>query len=411
MEKAEAVKLLEDLIIEQNNQKSRGLNNYNIMTAIRKANAEVGMHSNFIISLLDVDGEHYQGNLFVKLFIKHVLLIDDFGKSIKAKAEESTSKNRRIDFIIDSDDYFIGIEMKIDANDGKNQMYDYYRFLCEEKKKKVKMYYLTIDGKKASKESLKSPDCSKESLSEDDYNIISFKTHILNWLVACKEEVSNITNLNNAIGYYIEVVKQITSPKEDRSPIKSFEKLFLEKQNLYVFCDQKENFDFYKLDKNKQSIEAGFIKAKQKLYDNFYKKLLKDILKDDESLHYFRYIDHVTHPQIQLVLDKSYGINIFLNKNLDKLISIHINIAWAYNNEAKGNKQLHKALSELNYKLGEAQNIKKYFKNANQSIKGEKIDQNIPKSTIYNLFLKEEETIKWDIVILKEHIDSIKKVL
>lgn len=45
---------------EQEEQKKRGLNNYNVMSAIRKIHEEVGMHSNFIYSLLDNDKLNYQ---------------------------------------------------------------------------------------------------------------------------------------------------------------------------------------------------------------------------------------------------------------------------------------------------------------------------------------------------------------
>ena len=53
---------IENFKNEQQQQKLRGLNNYNIMGVLRKLHAEVGMHSNFIYSLLDIEGDHYQND-------------------------------------------------------------------------------------------------------------------------------------------------------------------------------------------------------------------------------------------------------------------------------------------------------------------------------------------------------------
>ncbi|QNM89354.1 hypothetical protein HOO34_06645 [Aliarcobacter cryaerophilus] len=44
---------------EQKKQKQRGLNDYNMVNVVRKENAEVGMHSNVIYSLINPQGLHY----------------------------------------------------------------------------------------------------------------------------------------------------------------------------------------------------------------------------------------------------------------------------------------------------------------------------------------------------------------
>ena len=72
----EKIKLFKE---EQKKQKQRGLNDYNMVNIVRKENAEVGMHSNVIYSLIDPNGLHYQDDLFLKIFIKDVLEINDFG--------------------------------------------------------------------------------------------------------------------------------------------------------------------------------------------------------------------------------------------------------------------------------------------------------------------------------------------
>ena len=127
------IKILKE---EQEKQKKRGLNDYNMVNVVRKESHEVGMHSNVIHSLIDHYGLHYQGDLFLKLFIKNVLDIkDDFGEILPVEREEVTVENRRIDFTIKSDKYFIGIEMKVDASDSNNQLFDYYEDLEKKAKK------------------------------------------------------------------------------------------------------------------------------------------------------------------------------------------------------------------------------------------------------------------------------------
>ena len=167
----EKIKLFKE---EQKKQKQRGLNDYNMVNVVRKENAEVGMHSNVIYSLIDPNGLHYQDDLFLKIFIKDVLEINDFGDILSVQAEESTNENRRVDFTIKSNNYYIGIEMKVDASDLENQISHYYDDLKEKASKdsnqEVIIYYLTKNGKDASLHSHN---------NEVKYRKISFEKHIL----------------------------------------------------------------------------------------------------------------------------------------------------------------------------------------------------------------------------------------
>jgi len=62
---------------EQNRQKQRGLNNYNILKSVLKISDEVRLHSRMIFSFLDINGDHYQSNLFLDKFLE-VLAIENF---------------------------------------------------------------------------------------------------------------------------------------------------------------------------------------------------------------------------------------------------------------------------------------------------------------------------------------------
>lgn len=266
---------IEEFKIEQQKQKVRGLNNYNIMNILRKPYEEVGLHSNFIYSLLDINGEHFQEDLFVNIFIKEVLKISNFGKVIEVKQEELTTQNRRIDFTIKSKKYYIGIEMKIYAKDQKHQIYDYYQDLKSKSKNKeiVQIYYLTLNGKEASKDSY------KNNGEEVSYKKISFQKDILNWLKKSKYEVQNITNLNNAIGYYIEVIEKLIGTYKNK--IMKLEDLFLSNKKLFQIAQEFyiENNITNNLEKE---ICIAYEKARERLTEQFFEKVLLDeIIKLD----------------------------------------------------------------------------------------------------------------------------------
>ena len=265
---------------EQNKQKQRGLNDYNMVNVVRKENAEVGMHSNVIYSLINPNGLHYQGDLFLKLFIKYVIEPEldlnneenykNFGEVFAVESEELTEYNRRIDFTIKSNNYYIGIEMKIDADDLDKQLFDYKKDLLNKVKKdkscaKVIIYYLTKDGKNAPKSSL----CDDKEENCISIKRVSFEDHILNWIDACQEEVRNITNLNQAFENYKTIVKKITNPYEGK--IMALEDELLKDEEKYKIA---------------RDISDAYIKAKKTKDNKIRKEFIDCIQKEISDLNY-----------------------------------------------------------------------------------------------------------------------------
>ncbi len=263
---------------EQNKQKQRGLNDFNILTAVRKPHAEVGMHSNFLYALLNPDGLHYQDDLFVNLFIKYVLKIDNFGKVTKVSMEEPTNENRRIDVTIQSESYSIGIEMKIYAGDQDKQIYDYYNFLNSKVEKinsqKVMIYYLTLDGKEPSKESL-------NGLNKLHYKNISFKKDILKWLQKCQYEIQNITNLNEAIKQYIDVIETLLGTYQ--SKITSLSSFIMQDKDIFTIAQQfymQNEKNILSLTSIQIDVIKAYEEAREIIAENFFtKKLVKFLRK------------------------------------------------------------------------------------------------------------------------------------
>ena len=316
---------------EQKKQKQRGLNDYNMVNVVRKENAEVGMHSNVIYSLINPQGLHYQDDLFLNKFITIVLgeKIENFGSILSVQAEELTFENRRIDFTIKSTNYYIGIEMKIDANDLNNQINDYEVDLITKAKNEnienVVIYYLTKDGKEAAQHSCK----------DVTYKRISFENHILNWIENCQKEVKNITNLNEAFENYKDIVKKITNKYEGRvmslknELLKNEEYFELAKQISEAFQEAK-NEKLCKL-KNKQiNLIIEIVEEKGLKFENhFPNNTAIDILSE----FLIRFIANDNGYLIQ-VFDKSgYGQDVDKLKKeviLKKLLNIDNRFKSAY---------------------------------------------------------------------------------
>ena len=311
----EKIKLFKE---EQKKQKQRGLNDYNMVNVVRKENAEVGMHSNVIYSLIDPNGLHYQDDLFLKIFIKDVLEINDFGDILSVQAEESTNENRRVDFTIKSNNYYIGIEMKVDASDLENQISHYYDDLKEKASKdsnqEVIIYYLTKNGKDASLHSHN---------NEVKYRKISFENHILNWIENCQKEVKNITNLNEAFENYKDIVKKITNKYKGR--VMLLEDELLKNEKYYELAREiSEAFQKAKYAKRIEKINS-IIKLLEQKNLSFINYLPKDVMIDILSELSIRVIVNEQGYLIQIFDKSGYGQDVDKLKKeviLKKLIEI-----------------------------------------------------------------------------------------
>ena len=311
---------------KQKKQKQRGLNDYNMVNVVRKENAEVGMHSNVIYSLIDPNGLHYQDDLFLQIFIKDVLEIHDFGDILSVNAEESTNENRRVDFTIKSSKYYIGIEMKIDAGDSDNQISHYFKDLEEKARKdsgqKVKIYYLTKNGK----------DASFHSHREIEYKKISFENHILQWIENCQKEVRNITNLNEAFENYKDIVKKITNKYKGK--VMLLEDEFLKNEEYFKLA--KEISEAYKkampeYRKKQINLIIEIVEEKNLQYVSYLPKnwTAIDILSELS----FRVIANENDYLIQIFDKEGYGQDVDKLKKeviLEKLINIDNRFKSAY---------------------------------------------------------------------------------
>jgi len=178
---------------------------FNVFYASGTAGKEL-MHENFIAELLNVDGSHKQGDIFLKLFLKEIGIENKNIQNPDIYTEYVIDNNRRIDIVIKpNNNLLIAIEIKIFARDQQNQIIDYYNYLKDEEKCNFELYYLTLFGNDASID-------SKDNLIIDkDYQLISFKYHILPWIEKCISKVAEIPFLRDALMQYKILLENLTN--------------------------------------------------------------------------------------------------------------------------------------------------------------------------------------------------------
>jgi hypothetical protein len=210
-----------------------GACNYNPHLAVRKKHEEVGLHSNFLYSLLNPQGDHFRGSYFLYSFLRAINAVDDSEETIKKLAgAKVTREKHKIDLLIEAEDHWYIIENKIYAADQPSQIARYiYRIEKIEKSTKndfikagkaykprgISVIYLTLSGYKPSKKSLSpckadgekvngwciaenSPDCNIPLL------LISYKK-IRAWCDECLVQ-NHVTN-SPALYYSIASYKQV----------------------------------------------------------------------------------------------------------------------------------------------------------------------------------------------------------
>ena len=133
--------------VEADRQRAMGKHDYNIFTLFHGFSDEVNLHSNFIASLLDPNGDHYKDDLFLKLFLE-TCGIDDFG--IDTSIATVFKEFKHIDIYISDGKKHIILENKVYAKDQPTQIARYIETIIQNKDaedKDIYVLYLHADGK------------------------------------------------------------------------------------------------------------------------------------------------------------------------------------------------------------------------------------------------------------------------
>ncbi len=223
-----------------------------------------------IHELLNPKGSHFQGDAYLRLFIDILKLkVTDFEfydeeyNTVSVRREECIpeNRNRRIDLVIETDESYIPIEVKIYAGDQNEQCKDY----CEKAKstkKRATMFYLTLDGSPPTPESI-------GDLNADDKKLIkpiSFRDEILIWLGKCLQhhETIKIAPIREILFQLIAVIRRLTNQMEVGQIMEISNILSESKINMKAAID----------------IEKCLIEAKKTMINKVFKAISEKIEKE-----------------------------------------------------------------------------------------------------------------------------------
>src|SRR5574344_1316123 len=220
-----------------------------------------------INELIDPIGSHKYGSKFLKLFFSDVLHYTElFTKSNDwlVYNEYVIDASRRIDILIESDkkDIKIPIEVKIFADDQRNQIDDYEAY-AKKFTSYSKIYYLTLDGKKPSEES-----CSVTT--DDDLELISFKNDIYFWLLDCLALIKSDGPLRETVVMFINNIKELTGRMEKEKAFKYLNTITDDEQ-LESLYELKSAADVYGVEEVKKIFDCVRKICIEKLKSNFPK--------------------------------------------------------------------------------------------------------------------------------------------
>ena len=250
---------------EADRQRAMGKHDYNIFTLFHNFSDEVNLHSNFIASLLDPNGDHYKGDLFLKLFLE-TCGIDDF--SIDTGRATVFKEFKHIDIYISDGKKHIILENKVYAKDQPTQIARYIEAIKKEGAEDEDIYvlYLHPDGKLPDNQSF--GDYHAKLLGENPsikFKVISYGKEILEWIDKCKNEVSNITDLNVFLSQYKDVIEMIYNRYKRIDEMEKAKLVEIFKENYTAASDIANNYQ----------------ETRKKIIDEFFENVKENLEKDE----------------------------------------------------------------------------------------------------------------------------------
>ena len=292
----DSVKLISDETIER--RKKSG-SEFNIFKILNLENKEVPI-VRFLLELLNPNGCHYQGDYFLKSFIRNALSIDEEkigdDELIKAKVrrEVSTIDNKRIDLTIETKSTYIGIEIKVYSHEHDHQLQFYSKELTRSSKHSY-LYYLTPFGEES------------EELDKNKYESMSFKDDIIPWLIEAKNGLDDtLIRLKLNLDQYICVLKNICGIETEETTMKVKDYILESEDNV----------------KCVKTLINALPKAQTQIMLNFFNGLKEELI--DHSIEFDKKIFSCNEEDIKKYYESQKrvwpSINIkFLDRQKDKI--------------------------------------------------------------------------------------------
>lgn len=206
---------------------------FNIFEILGIGHLEAATHSKFLGNLLNPQGSHSQGTLFLELFLGELGITTLNINNAKIELEKSIGKQGRLDiYITDSENTSIVIENKIYAGLQYRQLERYCEFLESEKTKNKHLLFLTLspydeDNKKSIAE------CIGEWAQIVKFKHISYQYEMLSWLEKCREKAVQLPLIRESLTQYIQTIKIRNNMNTTNNMIVELFNLSKEDSSLY----------------------------------------------------------------------------------------------------------------------------------------------------------------------------------
>ena len=241
--------------------------NFNVFSILDRERKEVTTHSAIIAELLNPQGAHSQGTLFLELFLKQLKPIIDVRNEhtrFKVRTEvfvfvPENEEKGFLDIVIESNnnDAYIVIENKIDTEDAEGQLKKYCEHIETIEKNKKVLLYLTPEGKNPIY--LTHYGKGKVALI-----CLSYKEFIAEWLDACIKEVPRIPQIRETLHQYQMTVKKLTGHPINRRYPMALKNILLKNKNYDLIPE----------------LETAISEVKGAFQHEFWKKLKERLVEE-----------------------------------------------------------------------------------------------------------------------------------
>ena len=192
---------------------------YNLFQVLNIQFLEARVHTPFLTNLLDVQGSHSQGPMFLYQFLKTIFqnnskLPNSFIKDYFLIKSEFKTSQGVIDIVINyrhprkEDQFIVIIENKVYAPDQETQILRYYNYATKTLKyndSQISIVYLKPYKRLPSEYSLPS-DVRNKLIEKGVLKLIGYTPEIINWLKECVNDIKS-EKLKQSITQYIDNLK------------------------------------------------------------------------------------------------------------------------------------------------------------------------------------------------------------
>lgn len=293
---------------------------FNIFSILHKPHDEVKLHSKFIYELMNPNGSHMQNNIFLKLFLDEIDLINEDELVVYRE-------KHNIDILVQSKDNAIIIENKIYTEDHSKQLSTYVNLLKDKgyKSENISLVYLTLFG-----------DEPNETKVKDIVKNISYEINIVRWLEKCIKEVSTIPTIRETIIQYLNLIKHLTNQSQIKGYIVDIKELLLKDNNLKLALDMQKSIVQAKID-----IHYTFWNSLQNMLNS---KELNFKFTSDNKDNNFKVATENYY--LKLKNKRNFGLEYQIDTNLVVFIEVNYRVFYGFYTKNKKLKQSQRDLIE-----------------------------------------------------------------